>query len=383
MNDEKQEHKDSRMSAFTGIGSLIGVMIGGAHFGIMGAMVGGALGTVLVSSGIEVQIRDLKSKGKFHPFKGAVVVGYILAFILTAGTIALAPVIVNNLLTSDNMKPGFAGIIVTYAGPAFAGGIGALIPVWLSTGLPNVNEPEPTSIETVQKANVSELNTEPSATVAAPYKKLVPVTSVEVHCPNCRYQFRRPVSLVGHQEKCPECRFVFVIAHNAGPASQKGSEVNGATANEQPVLQRAAQSQARTTSARTGFVPRPQSPTPLPLQQTADAKRVAQSTTAQSNDTCQNGTIRSRISTSADDTRSVFTSVARRSTSKLPRGADQGQNVLDNLLGCLIAIPLILGAFVVVLFTTGRAINTTLLCVVGTILVSMVVAALRRHRGEL
>ena len=134
MNEEKHEHKDSRMSAFTGIGSLIGVMIGGTNFGIMGAMVGGVLGTVLVSSGIEVQIRDLKTKGKFHPFPGAVVVSYVLAFILTAGAIALAPLIVKNLLTSGNMKPGAAGFIVTYAGPAFAGGIGALIPVWLSAG---------------------------------------------------------------------------------------------------------------------------------------------------------------------------------------------------------------------------------------------------------
>jgi hypothetical protein len=109
-------------------------MIGGANFGIMGAMIGGVLGTVLVSSGIEVQIRDLRTKGKFHPSSGAVVVSYILAFVLTAGAIALAPLIVNNLLTSDNIKPGFAGLIVVYAGPAFAGGIGALIPVWLSVG---------------------------------------------------------------------------------------------------------------------------------------------------------------------------------------------------------------------------------------------------------
>jgi len=134
MTNEKPECKDSGMSAFTGIGGLIGVMIGGANFGIMGAMAGGVLGTVLVSSGIEVQIRDLRTKGKFHPFPGAVVVSYILAFVLTAGAIVLAPLIVNKLLTSESIKPGTAGVIVTYAGPAFAGGIGALIPVWLSAG---------------------------------------------------------------------------------------------------------------------------------------------------------------------------------------------------------------------------------------------------------
>ncbi len=132
MSDHKQEQTGSRMSAFTGIGGLIGVIIGGVSFGITGAMVGGVLGTLVVSSGIEVQIKALKSTGEFHPFKGAVVVSYILAVVFTFAAIRLAPVIVQNLLTSDNIEPGVAALIVQYAGPAFAGGIGALIPVWLS-----------------------------------------------------------------------------------------------------------------------------------------------------------------------------------------------------------------------------------------------------------
>jgi len=132
MSNGQQDEMGKSMSAFTGIGSLIGVMIGGANFGIMGAMVGAVLGTVLVSSGIEVQIKDLKAKGKFHPFKGAIVASYILAFLFTAGGISIAPLIVNNVLTSGDIKPGAAGIIVQYVGPAFVGGMGALIPVWLS-----------------------------------------------------------------------------------------------------------------------------------------------------------------------------------------------------------------------------------------------------------
>lgn len=50
MSDEKQEQKGSRMSAFTGIDGLIGVMIGGVNFGIMGAMVGGVLGVGTVGA---------------------------------------------------------------------------------------------------------------------------------------------------------------------------------------------------------------------------------------------------------------------------------------------------------------------------------------------
>ena len=130
--ETKQEGK--HLSTFTPIGSFIGVMIGGANFGIMGAMLGGVLGSILVSPGIEVHIKDLKAKGKFHPFKGGVIVSYILAFIFTSGGIVLAPIIVENLLTSSNVKPGLSGLLVQYAGPAFAGGIGALIPVWLSAG---------------------------------------------------------------------------------------------------------------------------------------------------------------------------------------------------------------------------------------------------------
>jgi len=89
MTEEKQKPKDGRMSAFTGIGSLIGVMIGGAKLGIMGVVVGGVLGTILVSSVIEVQIGDVKTKRKFHPFKGAVVASYVLAFIFSAGAIGV------------------------------------------------------------------------------------------------------------------------------------------------------------------------------------------------------------------------------------------------------------------------------------------------------
>ena len=43
-----------RISSFTGIGPLIGAIIGGANFGIQGAMIGGVLGAILISSGIEV-----------------------------------------------------------------------------------------------------------------------------------------------------------------------------------------------------------------------------------------------------------------------------------------------------------------------------------------
>lgn len=127
------EQQRKRLSAFTGIGPLIGAIIGGANFGITGAMAGGVLGAILISSGIEVQINDLRSKGKFNPFPGAVVVAYILAVILTFVAVKIVPA-VNDFLTEEGKKPGLISIIVLYIGPAFAGGIGACIPVWLSAG---------------------------------------------------------------------------------------------------------------------------------------------------------------------------------------------------------------------------------------------------------
>jgi len=107
-------------------------MIGGVRHGIGGAVVGGVLGTILISSGIKVQIDQLRSKGKFRPFEGAMVVSYILAFILTLVVLLLAPH-VEGFLTEGGQKPDrLISLIVLYVGPAFAGGIGALIPVWLS-----------------------------------------------------------------------------------------------------------------------------------------------------------------------------------------------------------------------------------------------------------
>jgi len=134
MNGEKAEQKDSGISGFVGIGSVIGVIIGGANFGIIGAMIGGVLGTIVVSSGIELQIKDLRTKGKFHPFKGAIVLSYVLAVVLTFIAIKLAPV-VNDFLTHGGEKPSrLTSILVLFVGPAFAGGVGALIPLWMSPG---------------------------------------------------------------------------------------------------------------------------------------------------------------------------------------------------------------------------------------------------------
>lgn len=79
-------------------------------------------------------INGLRKTGRFRPFQGAVVISYILAFLFTAGAMAIAPAVVKEFLTSGNIKPGLAGVAVQLAGPAFAGGIGALIPLWLSAG---------------------------------------------------------------------------------------------------------------------------------------------------------------------------------------------------------------------------------------------------------
>ncbi len=97
--------EDKKMSGFVGIGTLIGVIIGGFHHGIIGAMIGAVAGSILISSGIEVQIKDLKAKGKFHPFHG--------------------------WIASESLG-FFWNSVMRYVVPAFAGAIVALIPVWVS-----------------------------------------------------------------------------------------------------------------------------------------------------------------------------------------------------------------------------------------------------------
>ena len=122
----KMSEEAKKMSGFVGIGTLIGVIIGGFHHGIMGAMIGAVAGSILISSGIEVQIRDLKVKGKFHPFRGALVVSYVLAIVGT-----FIGIQVHGLLASES-PDFFWNSVMRYVVPAFAGGIGALIPVWVS-----------------------------------------------------------------------------------------------------------------------------------------------------------------------------------------------------------------------------------------------------------
>ena len=118
------------ISAFTGIGPLIGVIIGGTYHGIAGAMAGGVLGGILISSGIEVQVKQLRSEGRFRPFKGAVAIAYVLGVALTFGALQVAPLVSKFL--SEGGKDSTISMIILYLGPAFAGGIGACIPVWVS-----------------------------------------------------------------------------------------------------------------------------------------------------------------------------------------------------------------------------------------------------------
>lgn len=145
---EKQENK--RISSFSGIGPMIGVIIGGMHHGTGGAMVGGVLGSLLISSGIEGQINQLRSQGKFNPFPGADVVAYILAVIFTFGALQIAPM-VDGIMTEGGERPDHLfSTIVLYVASAFLGGIGASIPIWLSAGIrpdrrfapPNVSNEE-------------------------------------------------------------------------------------------------------------------------------------------------------------------------------------------------------------------------------------------------
>ena len=121
MNEETK-----KMSGFVGIGTLIGVIIGGFHQGMIGAIIGAVAGSLIISSGIEVQIKGLKREGKFHPFRGALVVSYILAIVGT-----FIGIQVHGLIASES-PDFFWNSVMLYVVPAFAGAIFALIPICLS-----------------------------------------------------------------------------------------------------------------------------------------------------------------------------------------------------------------------------------------------------------
>lgn len=122
--------QDKRITAFSGIGFLVGVKIGGTLHGIGGAMAGAVLGVILINSGIEIQVRELKAKGKFRPFRGAVVLAYVLALLFTIAALRWVP-----LLYSGRGGMDMIDRILLHLIPAFAGGIGALTPLWLSAAI--------------------------------------------------------------------------------------------------------------------------------------------------------------------------------------------------------------------------------------------------------
>jgi predicted cupin superfamily sugar epimerase len=60
--------------------------------------------------------------------------------------------------------------------------------------------------------------------------------SVDVRCPKCRHEFRRPLGLVGHREKCSECKFIFVIPPPTAALSYEKADSIGAIPRDKDVL---------------------------------------------------------------------------------------------------------------------------------------------------
>lgn len=73
-------------------------------------------------------------------------------------------------------------------------------------------------------------------------------TFVDVRCPNCQHEFRRPVGLVGQQEKCPECRYILVIPENAAPPVWETDGIEPRNANVLGVSQSTSLARQPTTN---------------------------------------------------------------------------------------------------------------------------------------
>lgn len=113
---------------------MIGVIIGGVHHGIMGAMVGAVAGSILVSSGIEVQVKSLQAEGRLRASGFTYGLSYVLAIAGTFIGLKLAALLASVMSGGETgIKEGdVTWMIIMYVGPAFAGGIAALIPVWIA-----------------------------------------------------------------------------------------------------------------------------------------------------------------------------------------------------------------------------------------------------------
>jgi uncharacterized protein len=64
--------------------------------------------------------------------------------------------------------------------------------------------------------------------------------SVDVRCPKCRHEFRRPFGLIGHREKCPECKFIFTIPPPLAALPYEETDLSRANPLEQAMPQTAA-----------------------------------------------------------------------------------------------------------------------------------------------
>jgi hypothetical protein len=84
----------------------------------------------------------------------------------------------------------------------------------------------------------------PEPLTAPPEEMRLLPKSVDVRCPKCGHEFRRPLGLVGHREKCPECRFVFVIPPAVAALSYEGDESSGTIPSGRDTPQVAAQARA-------------------------------------------------------------------------------------------------------------------------------------------
>lgn len=122
------------ISRFSGVGTMVGAVIGGINHGIVGAMAGGVLGSILVSSGIEVDIRKQRSQGRLSSSKLVLVLSYVLGAIGAFAGTHVAMLYLNwQSGAATGAKPGdITYYLIRYIVPAFAGGIAALIPVWVS-----------------------------------------------------------------------------------------------------------------------------------------------------------------------------------------------------------------------------------------------------------
>jgi len=188
-------------------------------------------------------------------------------------------------------------------------------------------EREAGSAPEVASAPEPEPEPEPAPPATPPQKTRHQLKSVDVRCPKCRHEFRRPLGLVGRREKCPECRFVFVVPPPPTALISEEKKSSGTIPNEQDVPQ-AAQAQTDAPEVVPEVIAKDES-----WSAVEDSPASGQTTGVQVSEDKAPGFAKTQTANPVEATDILFESALPATPSSTPEQLEEGFNRIGKLWG--------------------------------------------------